>query len=97
MKTNRLSKALSTGLNTQMTQEAHSAQIYLAYGAWADNEGLSGTANFLFRHAQEERNHMMKILEFILRRGAEVHVSEIPAPPENPTSLFNCFEKINST
>ena len=94
MKTNRLSKALSTGLNTQMTQEAHSAQIYIAYGAWADNEGLSGTANFLFRHAQEERNHMMKILEFILRRGAEVHVSEIPAPPENPTSLFNCFEKI---
>src|SRR6185295_14000302 len=51
-------------------------------------------ANFLFRHANEERNHMMKILEYILKRGAQVQVTTIPAPPENPTSVNSCFEKI---
>jgi ferritin len=94
MNTNRLSKTIAAALNAQMTKEAHASQIYLSYGAWADKQGFGGIANFLFRHAQEERNHMMKILEYILKRGAEVEVSAIPAPPDNPKSINNCFEKV---
>jgi len=94
MNTNRLSKTLAAALNAQMTKEAHASQIYLAYASWAENRGFGGVANFLFRHAQEERNHMMKILEYILKRGAEVQIKAIPAPPENPESINNCFEKI---
>src|SRR6476620_5541760 len=94
MKTNRLSKTLAAALNDQMTKEAHASQIYLSYAAWADNHGFAGIANFLFRHAQEERNHMMKILEYILKRGAEVKITAIPAPPEPPVSINNCFEKV---
>jgi ferritin len=94
MNTNRLSKSIAAALNAQMTKEAHASQIYLSYAAWADRKGFGGIANFLFKHAQEERNHMMKILEYILKRGGEVEVTAIPAPPENPISLNNCFEKI---
>ena len=94
MNTNRLSKTLEAALNAQMTKEAHASQIYLSYGAWADSKGFGGTANFLFRHAQEERNHMMKVLEYILKRGGEVTVTAIPAPPPNPASMQNCFEKV---
>lgn len=94
MNTNRLSKSIETALNAQMTKEAHASQIYLSYGAWADKQGFGGIANFLFRHAQEERNHMMKIFEYILKRGGEVEVSAIPAPPENPANINNCFEKV---
>ena len=94
MNTNRLSDTLAKALNEQMTKEAHAAQIYLSYAAWADSKGFGGIANFLFRHAEEERNHMMKVLEYILLRGAEVVVSAIPAPAENPMSINNCFEKI---
>jgi ferritin len=94
MKTNRLSTKIEAALNQQMTKEAHAAQIYLSYGAWADSEGYGGTGNFLFRHAHEERNHMMKILEYILKRGGNVSVAAIPSPPPNPSSIQNCFEKI---
>ena len=94
MDTNRLSPTLAEALNAQMTKEAHASQIYLAYASWANRQGFGGIANFLFRHAEEERNHMMKILEYILNRGAEVKVTAIPAPPENPVSINNCFEKI---
>lgn len=94
MNTNRLSKTLTAALNEQMTKEAHASQIYLSYGAWAGSQGFGGIANFLFRHAQEERNHMMKILEYILNRGAVVEVTNVPAPSENPVSIHNCFEKI---
>jgi ferritin len=94
MNTNRLSETLAAVLNEQMTKEAHASQIYLSYAAWADNQGFGGIANFLFRHAQEERNHMMKILEYILKRGGVVKVTAIPAPPANPSSVHNCFEKV---
>ena len=94
MDTNRLSQTIMAGLNAQMTKEAHASQIYLSYAAWADDQGYAGVANFLFRHAQEERNHMMKILEYILKRGAKVVVSAIPDPGPNPKSVSDCFEKV---
>src|ERR1700712_4185564 len=92
--TNRLSKTIQSALNSQMTKEAHAAQIYLSYGAWADSNGFGGIANFLFRHVQEERNHMMKILEYILKRGGKATVTAIPAPPPDPSSVHDCFEKV---
>ena len=94
MNTNRLSPTLQAALNAQMTKEAHASQIYLSYGAWADSAGYGGTANFLFRHAHEERNHMMKILEYILKRGGKVTVTAIPAPPADPKNLQDCFEQV---
>lgn len=94
MDTNRLSINMASALNEQMTKEAHASQIYLSYAAWADSQGFGGVANFLFRHAHEERNHMMKILEYILKRGATVKVAAIPAPPPDPVSVNNCFEKV---
>lgn len=94
MDTNRLSKKLEAALNDQMTREAHAAQIYLSYGVWADAEGYKGIANFLFRHVQEERNHMMKFLEYIQGRGGRARVVAIPAPPSDPTSINNLFEKV---
>jgi ferritin len=94
MNTNRLSNAMEAALNAQMTKEAHASQIYLSYGAWADAEGYAGVANFLFRHSQEERNHMMKVVEYILERGAKVKVEAIPAPDADPVNMQDCFEKI---
>lgn len=94
MDKNRLSKTLSAALNIQMTKEAHASQIYLSYASWAASQGFGGIANFLFRHAQEERNHMMRILEYILKRCGDAHVTAIPAPPENPATIHSCFEKV---
>jgi len=94
MDTNRLSNTIAKALNDQMTAEAHNAEIYLSYGAWASEKGYDGIANFLFRHSAEERNHMMKILEYILKRGGKVVVSAIPAPGPDPKSVSDCFQKV---
>ena len=94
MNTNRLSDTLARALNDQMTNEAHNAQIYLSYAAWASDNGYDGIANFLFRHSNEERNHMMKFLEYILKRGGKVVVTAIPAPGPDPSSVNDCFEKV---
>ncbi len=93
MNTNRLSESICNALNAQMTKEAHAAQIYLSYASWINSKGYEGMSNFLFRHANEERNHMMKILEYILERGATVKVEAIPAPGPSPVNIQDCFEK----
>jgi len=94
MNKNRLSKTLTAALNTQMTKEAQASQIYLSYASWASSQGFGGIASFLFKHSQEERNHMMKILEYILKRCGDAQISAIPAPPENPATIHTCFEKV---
>ena len=94
MDTQRVSKTIQAALNAQMTKEAHASQIYLSYAAWAADNGFDGVANFLFRHAGEERNHMMKILEYLLQRNGKVKVTAIPAPDEDPKNLNDCFEKV---
>jgi len=94
MDTNRLSQNIEKALNKQMTNEAHNAQIYLAYASWASSEGYDGIANFLFRHTNEERNHMMKFLEYILKRGGKVKVSAIPDPGPDPANVNDCFERV---
>lgn len=93
MDTNRLSESLCKALNSQMTKEAHASQIYLSYASWADAKGYQGISNFLFRHANEERNHMMKFLEYILERGGTVKIESIPDPGTTPVSIYDCFEK----
>jgi ferritin len=93
MDTNRLSKKIEDILNFQVTKEADAAQIYLSYGCWADSKGYGGIANYFFRHSAEERNHMMKVMQYIMERGGEVKITAIKAPPKNPKNLQECFEK----
>ena len=64
-----LSKTIEAALNGQVAIEAMSSQAYLAMASWAENQGLSGTAAFLYRHSDEERVHMLKLLKFINERG----------------------------
>lgn len=93
MDTNRLSDKVEKILNHQVTKEAEAAQIYLSYGSWADAQGYGGVANFLFRHAGEERDHMMKVMQYIMERGGRVKITAIAAPPADPENLQDCFEK----
>lgn len=91
---NRLSKTITAALNAQILQEAYAAQLYLSYGAWAENMGLCGVAHFLFAHSVEERTHMTKVMDYILKRGAVANITAVGAPPENPDDLNTCFQQI---
>lgn len=94
MDTNRLSKAIEEVLNKQVKKEAEAAQIYLSYATWADSEGYSGVANLLFRHSGEERDHMMKVIQYIQERGGRAQITALAAPPKDPKNLQECFENI---
>lgn len=94
MNTNRLSSAIQACLNKQVTKEANAAQTYLSYAIWADSEGYAGVADLLFRHAAEERSHMMKFVKYIQERGSKTIISALDSAPADPRNLKECFDKL---
>ena len=90
----RLDKQVYELLNEQMNFEYRASNIYLQMGAWAESRDLSGTAKFLYEHAEEERMHMRKIFDYILERDGEPHLSEISAPPTQYKGIKELFDAV---
>ena len=57
-------------LNKQMAAEAHSSAMYLSMSAWCYSQGLRGCGEFFRKQAGEEREHMMRIFNYIVDAGA---------------------------
>ncbi len=81
-------------LNRQITNEAEAAQEYLSFGAWADHEGFDGISEFLLKHCREERDHMLRVVHYIMERGGRVRIEAISKPAKDPKDLKDCFEKM---
>ncbi|MDX9751652.1 MAG: ferritin [Flavobacteriales bacterium] len=89
-----LSKKIQAALNAQVAVEARSSQAYLAMASWAENEGLSGTAAFLYRHSDEERMHMLKLVRFINERGGRAEVPALDKPGTGFKSITDVFRTL---
>lgn len=94
MDTKRLSTKMEKGLIAQMNVEDLQSRVYLSYGIWASDQGYGGIANFLFRHSQEERNHSIKFMNYILNRGGKPKIEALPSPGKDPKSLTDCFNLV---
>jgi len=89
-----LSKKIETLLNQQVELEASSSQYYLAMASWAEVKGYNGVSKFLFKHSDEERMHMLKLISFINERGGHGLVPELKAPPADFKNIQEIFEQI---
>ena len=76
----------------QIKMEAESSQSYLAMASWAEGAGLSGTAAFLYRHSDEERLHMLKLIKFVNDRGGQAIIPELKQPAKEYKNLQNVFK-----
>jgi ferritin len=94
MKTKRISNKIEKVLNDQMTREAYQAQIYLSYASWAEYNSYAGVANFLYKHAHEEREHMFKLIKYINDRGGQTKIEAIKAPHSDPKDMEDCLKKV---
>ncbi len=58
-------------MNTQIQSEFSASAQYVAIAVYFDEEGLPELANFFYRQAEEEREHAMKFVHFLLEAGAK--------------------------
>ncbi len=88
-----LSDKMRTELNEQVNREMYSAYLYMAMSVHSETLGLKGFANWFMAQYHEEMYHAMKIYEYILRQGGEVHLKTIEEPPRDFASPLDMFEK----
>jgi ferritin len=86
-----LNKKIEAILNKQIAAEATSSQLYLAMASWAETAGINGTANFLYKQADEERMHMLKLVKFVNERGGKAIIPAIKQPQQIFESLTQVF------
>ena len=87
-----LSDAMQDALNRQINEELHSAYVYLAMSAIADQEGLPGFAHWFKLQFHEELLHADKFFNFVLERDGEVSLEAIQKPEISDTSPVGMFE-----
>ena len=86
-----MNKRVELALNDQIEKEASSSQYYLAMASWAENNGLNGTAKFMYLHSDEERFHMLKLIKFVNERGGTAIVPAVGQPSINFENLETVF------
>lgn len=89
-----LAKKIETALNQQIELEAASSQLYLSMASWAETQSYSGVAAFLFRHSDEERFHMIKLLKYVNERGGHAVVPALRQPAVSFKNLPFVFDSV---
>jgi len=87
-----LSKAMNAKLNDQITNEFYASQIYLAMACMFEDMGLKMLAKLYRKQTEEEREHALKILDFIPSVEGKVKLQAIPEPPAEYPSVLAAIE-----
>lgn len=86
-----MNKKVEKALNDQIRWELYSAYLYLSMSSWYESIGLRGFANWERVQAQEERDHAMKIFDYVISRGGRVKLQAIDAPDTEWKSPLDAF------
>ena len=90
-----LSNTMKEALNQQVLMEGQSSQVYLAMASWAEIQpGLKGVTQFFYKHSDEERTHMLKLIHFINERGGFAVIPALAQPALTYISLKRAFEEL---
>jgi ferritin len=89
-----LSKKIEKILNQQVEKESYSSVLYLAMASWAQVNGYSGIAQWLYIQSDEERLHMLKFVHYINERGGKASISAIEQPPVDSGNIKKLFEEV---
>jgi ferritin len=66
-------------LNDQVAMEFSAHQQYLALAVWFDGRDLPRLAGTFYRQANEERNHAMMMVQYLLDRDIPATIPAVPA------------------
>ncbi len=91
-----MDKELALELNSQITKEIYSSNLYLAMSAYFAAKNFNGFAHWLRLQSQEELAHGLKIFDYMILRGSQPIVAQIAAPPTTWDTALDAFEMVYS-
>ena len=87
-----MNESVSSVLNEQINKELYSAYLYLTFADYYEEEGLTGFANWYMIQAAEERDHALKIRDYLHDNGCKVVLGAIAAPDKTFSSYLEPLE-----
>jgi ferritin len=75
-----ISKDLATAFNQQIGHEFGASMQYVSIAAHFSQRQLKLLAKIFFEQSDEERQHAMKFVQYLLDTKAELRIPAIPAP-----------------
>ena len=87
MKTTLISRKMNAALNQQIGNEFGASLQYVAMASHFAGEGLTELAGLFYQQAQEERDHAMRFVKFVVDAGGTVEIPAIPAPKSKFSSV----------
>ena len=81
-------------LNQQILMEGKSSAYYLSMASWCEMRGYNNSAEFLYRHSDEERMHMLKLFRYINEAGGHALQPDFTGIQHHFNSLREIFELI---
>ena len=89
-----LNKKIEDICNRQVEREGFSSSLYLAMASWAETNGFSGVAEWLYSQSNEERLHMLKFIKYINERGGKAIISALKKPEVEFNSVEVVFNEV---
>lgn len=81
-------------LNEQVKKEMFASNLYLNMSSWCYKNHFDGAGEFLFAHAEEERDHATKLIKYLNDTDSKAVIDTIAKPESEFDSLLDVFEKI---
>lgn len=87
-----ISKKLQDALNEQIVAEIYSGNLYLSMSFYMEKEGFEGFSTWMKKQSAEEMDHAYQMASFIIKRGGEAVVNQIPAVKQKWSTPLEAFE-----
>jgi bacterioferritin B len=75
-----ISKKINEAINRQIGNEFGASLQYVAIAVHFDDRALPQLAAFFYKQAEEERDHAMRFVKFLVDTDGEVKIPAVPAP-----------------
>jgi ferritin len=89
-----LKKKIEDFCNRQVEREGYSSNLYLAMASWAETNGYSGVAAWMYSQSDEERIHMLKFIKYINERGGKAVMPALKKPVADFKSIEEIFKEV---
>src|SRR5687767_15152511 len=90
---NDMNARVFAAINDQINSEFQASYTYLAMAGFCDRQKFLGAAQWLRMQSDEERQHGMKLFDFVLARDGAVELQAIEQPSTSYDSLAAVFEQ----
>lgn len=88
----KISKNLNDAINSQIGEELKASNAYANMASYFNQRGLPRLSALFFEQSEEEREHAMKFLHYLLDVDGDIAIPAIPVVPNQFGSVKAAFE-----